>query len=229
MAKKSTIALFPAFSDGTEVIDLLMVSATKSEVVCIGTTNFRTLSLGGENIKVRDGMIISGTFETVHLANADGDPIFTISGLSVNSGVIDAANLLEFVTGVIERALIGDNKVVGTNGADDLKGVAAIGNDIVFGKGGDDELDGGTGKDVLIGGGGEDLFVFAAGMSTDKIRDFDADNGDGAQDLINATFASTTITASANGKDTIVDFGSGDRFILQGVTSSEINASDFTG
>jgi hypothetical protein len=65
-------------------------------------------------------------------------------------------------------------------------------------------------------------------MSTDKIRDFDANNGDGAQDLIGGIFANATITASANGEDTIVDFGSGDRFILLGVTSSEINASDFT-
>jgi Ca2+-binding RTX toxin-like protein len=228
MAKKSTITLTPAYTGGESLTDLLMVSATQSKVVCVGMVNYTTVTLEGEKIKVHDGMVTSGTIETVLVANSDGDPTFKISGLSVTADVIDASTLFEYVTGVIQRAVVGDNKLVGTNGADNLQFIASLGNDIVLGRGGDDMLDGGVGKDVLIGGSGEDQFVFRIDMSTDKIRDFDANNGDGAQDLIGGIFANATITASANGEDTIVDFGSGDRFILLGVTSSEINASDFT-
>jgi Ca2+-binding RTX toxin-like protein len=228
MAKKSTIALSPAYSDGGSFTDLLMVSATPSKVVLIDTAILYTMTLEGDKLKVRDGMITGGTFDTVYVANPDGDPVYKITGISVNANVIDAASLLDFTTGVIQRAIIGDNKLVGTNGADNLESIASVGNDIVFGKGGDDTLDGGTGKDVLIGGRGEDEFVFNVGMSTDMIRDFDANNSDGAQDLIDGTFASATISASANGNDTIVDFGSGDRFILLGVTPGQIDASDFT-
>jgi serralysin len=135
---------------------------------------------------------------------------------------------VDFTTFVTQLTLIGDNKLVGTGGADNLTLISAIGNDIVFGKGGDDLLAGGVGKDVLVGGSGEDQFVFAQDMSTDQIRDFDANNSDGSQDLIDAAFADSTITASANGKDTIVDFGDGDRFILLGVKSNQIDESDFT-
>jgi Ca2+-binding RTX toxin-like protein len=227
MAKKSTIAISPAFNDGGSFTDMLMLSATSSKVVCIDTMNYFLMTLEGEKIKVRDGMIIGGTIETVSVANADGDPLYKITGLSVNTNVIDAASLYDFTTGVVVRAVVGDNRLVGTNGADDLDSVASVGYDIVLGKGGDDTLDGGVGRDVLIGGDGEDQFVFSAKMSTDKIRDFDA-NASGGQDLIGGAFASATITASTDGKDTIVDFGSGDRFILLGVVSTEINASDFT-
>lgn len=228
MAKKSTIALSPAYNDGGSFTEFLMLSATPSKIVCIDSVNYFTATLEGEKLKVSDGMITSGTIETVHVANPDGDPVYKISGISVNVDVVPAANMYEFMIGVVQRVVAGDNKLVGTAEADVLTAIASMGNDIVLGKGGDDRLDGGVGKDVLIGGSGEDEFVFGAGMSTDKIRDFDADNGDGAQDLIDAAFASATISASANGKDTIVDFGSGDRFILLGVTSDQITASDFT-
>jgi Ca2+-binding RTX toxin-like protein len=205
-----------------------MVSATKSTVVCIDISILFTITAQGENLKVKDGMITGGTIESVRVENADGDPVYNITGLSVNSDVIAAATLFEFISGVILRAVVGDNRLVGSNAADDLTSIASVGNDIVLGRGGDDALNGGQGKDVLIGGAGADEFRFTVDMSTDKIRDFDANNGDGAQDLIDATFASATISASANGKDTIVDFGSGDRFILLGVTSGQIDASDFT-
>jgi len=228
MAKKSTIALAPAYSDGGTLTELLMLEATKSEVVCLDTANLFKITMEGENLKVSNGMVTGGTIEKVHLVNADGEAVYNISGISVNAGVIQAENMVEFATGVVLRTIVGNNRLVGTNDADALTAVASLGNDIVFGRGGDDTLGGGRGKDILIGGGGEDQFEFEVDMGTDKIRDFDANDGDGAQDLIDGTFASATITASTNGKDTIVDFGSGDRFILHGVASSEINANDFT-
>jgi Ca2+-binding RTX toxin-like protein len=229
MAKRSTFELFPASYDGASLGgSLLMMSATKSKVACIDTTSFSTLTFSGSNFKVNDGMITSGTIKSLLITTDDGDKAITLSGLSMNVGIVPGVTMTEFATGALTLALLGNNKVIGTNLADSLNFIALAGNDIVFGKGGDDTLGGGTGKDVLIGGGGADQFEFTANMGTDKIRDFDADNGDGAQDLIYAAFADATITAAANGKDTIVDFGSGDRFILQGVTSTEINASDFT-
>jgi Ca2+-binding RTX toxin-like protein len=228
MAKKSTFELFPAFYDGVTLTNLVMVSATNSKVVCIDPTLLFTVTLGGKNLKVNDGMMTSGTIQSLRVTTEDGDPVVAITGLSMNVGIVTADTMSEFATMVIQLAVIGNNKVIGTNESDDLSLYASLGNDMVFGKGGDDMLDGSVGKDVLVGGGGEDQFVFSANMSTDKIRDFDADNGDGAQDLIDAAFASATIEASANGKDTIVDFGEGDRFILLGVKSNEINASDFT-
>ncbi|CAN7432773.1 calcium-binding protein [Rhizobium sp. LjRoot254] len=228
MAKRSTIALFPAYSTIDPFTDFLMVSATGSKVACLDLSTLYTIVMQGEKLKVSQGMVTSGTIETMRVANADGDPVYTISGLSINAGIIQAENMLEFQTSVAQLAVIGNNNVIGTNGADDLVGTASLGRDVVSGRGGDDSLSGGAGSDVLIGGAGEDEFVFASNMDTDKIRDFDANNGDGAQDLIDGIFANATISASADGKNTIVDFGAGDRFILLGVTSGQIDANDFT-
>lgn len=229
MAKKSAIEVFPAlYEDGVGLTDIFMTSATKSKVTCIDTTTFGTLTFTGSNFKVNDGIITGGTIKSMLVATDDGDKALTISGLSINVGVLPGETMVELSTAALQIAILGDNKILGTNLADSLNSIALAGNDIVFGKGGDDTLAGGTGKDVLIGGAGEDQFEFTASMGADKIRDFDADNGDGAQDLIDAAFADAAISASANGKDTIVDFGDGDRFILLGVTSTEINASDFT-
>ena len=50
------------------------------------------------------------------------------------------------------------------------------GNDIIKAKSGDDIIDGGSGKDKLWGGSGADVFVLSKGK--DKIKDFDALEGD---------------------------------------------------
>ncbi len=81
----------------------------------------------------------------------------------------------------------GSDKLLGGGGADALVGQAGDdfifggdGNDRLRGGSGDDLLDGGAGLDVLIGGGGADRFRHSglAADGADRIRDYDADEGD---------------------------------------------------
>jgi hypothetical protein len=78
----------------------------------------------------------------------------------------------------------------------------------------------------MVGGAGSDTFVFGSDSGKDVIKDFDADGGAGLQDFIDATFPGAG-AVSQSGKNTIIDFGSGDTLILLNVLPSQIDAADF--
>lgn len=83
------------------------------------------------------------------------------------------------------------NALSGNGAANTLKGLA--GNDTLKGFGGSDRLIGGAGADDLFGGDGADTFVFA------KLSDS---------------------TVSLSGRDTIFDFGAGDRIDLSAIDAN---------
>jgi hypothetical protein len=69
-----------------------------------------------------------------------------------------------------------DNKLAGNEAANVLSGGG--GADLIYGNGSADTLIGGAGKDELYGGIGSDTFIFgpADATSTDKLKDFSADD-----------------------------------------------------
>jgi Ca2+-binding RTX toxin-like protein len=124
--------------------------------------------------------------------------------------------------------LLGGNdndRLLGGNGLDTLLG--GNNNDVLRGDAGNDSLDGGLGNDILTGGTGNDRFVLRATNGTDTITDFT--NG---QDLFflagGLTFGSLTISQSSS--DTLITRTSSSEVlaILTGVSSSLIDATDFT-
>jgi Ca2+-binding RTX toxin-like protein len=68
----------------------------------------------------------------------------------------------------------GNDKMNGGKGADFLKG--GRGNDVLDGGRGNDVLDGGQGNDILWGGRGADTFY--CGIGTDRIKDYNPQQGD---------------------------------------------------
>ena len=70
------------------------------------------------------------------------------------------------------------------------------GNDRLDGRAGDDILIGGSGDDTLTGGNGSDVFRFyrSEGLSTDTIKDFDAND---SIELIDDTGGSEALIAVA--------------------------------
>ncbi len=72
----------------------------------------------------------------------------------------------------------GSDTILGQGGSDLLFGGSGI--DILSGGNGADRLVGGAGRDTMIGGNGRDTFVFSklAHVRNDRIRDFDAGQGD---------------------------------------------------
>ncbi|QPF82875.1 VCBS repeat-containing protein [Bradyrhizobium genosp. L] len=93
-----------------------------------------------------------------------------------------------------------------------------------------DTIGGGAGSDTLTGGAGADTFVFASGYGADTILDFKHAEGDkidvsGVAGIY--SLADITAHATQSGANTIIDFGNGDTLTLNGVTKTNLVASDF--
>lgn len=79
---------------------------------------------------------------------------------------------------------------------------------------------------MLMGGRGADMFVFAAGDGTDMVMDYQD-----TRDMIDVSGHGITdfddLMISQPGANTRIDFDSGDRVILVGVDSADLDAGDF--
>jgi Ca2+-binding RTX toxin-like protein len=122
-----------------------------------------------------------------------------------------------------------DDVLFGNTEIDRLDGGA--GNDILLGGQADDTLEGGSGddilrgdrgNDILIGGEGRDRFDFRSIDGTNIVLDFE--DGQDAIGLTDLSFEQLTIVPELN--DTQIVFGNS-TLILNGVTASEIDESDF--
>ncbi len=109
------------------------------------------------------------------------------------------------------------NEYTGTANADTLTGGA-----------GDDTITGLAGDDTLTGGDGADTFVFASGHGNDTITDFT----DGEDTIDLSAFTSITgfgdLTVTQNGNNTVITIPGGGTITLQGFTSTDLDATDFT-
>lgn len=115
----------------------------------------------------------------------------------------------------------------GNNGSNRLDGGGDA--DTLFGQDGADVLIGGAGGDVLTGGGGADTFMFnAAGFGLDTVSDF-ANGTDRIQVTgIAGVAAFSDLAVSANGSGwAVVTFPDGSTITLSGVSSGQVDASDF--
>ena len=117
----------------------------------------------------------------------------------------------------------------GGQGSDRLHGNA--GNDTLFGGAGNDQLNGNGGNDRLTGGAGSDTFIFSHGRDT--VTDFDLDQAGERIDLRRAD----TIVDFADliggghleqqGANTVINDQQGTTLVLQGVSLTDLEASDF--
>jgi parallel beta-helix repeat protein len=105
-----------------------------------------------------------------------------------------------------------NNVIIGNAGANKLYGGA-----------GDDTLDGGAGNDTLTGGTGADQFNFGQGGGVDHVTDFSVSEGDHMQ-----LAAGSAYTVTQVGADTVINLGSGDQIILNGVNASSLGANSIS-
>ncbi len=116
----------------------------------------------------------------------------------------------------------GNDKIVGSQGADKILGGAGndnlrgkkgddtieggIGNDKILGNGGSDILNGQQGNDVLTGGGGKDKFVLSNDFGNDVITDFTL----GEDEIINTTESIVLAVASVGDAINVAFSNTGD-------------------
>jgi Ca2+-binding RTX toxin-like protein len=120
----------------------------------------------------------------------------------------------------------------GTSGKDTLRGTdrddvleGGAKRDKLFGGDGDDTLNGGEGNDVVTGGDGADTFTFdSLNFGNDRIKDFDASEGD-RLDFSRIADELSDLTILQSGGDTLIEAGNGS-IQLNGVKVSEFDAAE---
>lgn len=120
----------------------------------------------------------------------------------------------------------GSDNLYGGHGHDMLSGDKH--RDFLLGENGNDRLDGGTGNDNLTGGAGADTFVYRNNdYGYDRIKDFE--RGIDKIDVTHFGFTSflqIQDRASETEFGLRIDFGSGNVLMLEGLSESDLSASD---
>ena len=222
MPKKSVYAY--NVPSGDISLEMLSVSTKNATKILMIDNDGDRLTLHGSGLTYKNGMLKDGQIDGLTIRNSDGKLLASATNLDIDvktlpTGEPPAVFEYGFLLGTRHH-----NVMRGSTGNDELN--AGIGNDVLKGRGGDDQLTGHRGNDTLTGGDGEDRFVFRDGDGKDRITDFDADFGDGKQDLIGAAWADVVSIKNVKGH-AVVDFDGGDTITLLGVKANEIDASDF--
>ncbi len=119
----------------------------------------------------------------------------------------------------------GDDRLFGENGNDAL--IGGDGNDDLHGGRGRDLLLGGAGRDELDGGAGNDKFLLRKGMGVDKIEHLDAGDRIDVRDFNIASFQALKNSARQVGHDVQIDFGNGDKLIIEDTRIANLHPEQF--
>ncbi len=228
----------PDYFSGFLFNDTTMISSTSRRIVLSNDASSETaqrMVLSGTDFSYQYGHPTDGTVTMLAVHDSSGHVLATYSGLSLSlprflttlsvAGSYDATGLL----------LTGNDRVIGSAGADDLDGGA--GNDVISGGAGADFISDNVGRDTLDGGAGYDEISFSndiydgwrkvGGVTLDAIahtatdpwgdknviRSFESFTGSYQADVLKGTNATayTEIYRGLLGNDTIDGRGGQDR------------------
>jgi autotransporter-associated beta strand protein len=122
-----------------------------------------------------------------------------------------------------------NDKLIGDAGDNTINGKA--GNDTLKGMAGNDRLDGGKGNDSMTGGAGADLFVFGRRYGSDKVINFNPDEGD-VIDLSGAVGITSFRDLMQNhlsdtGRDIRITASDGSSMILRNIDRDDLGSDAF--
>ena len=190
------------------------------------------LLAGGAGNDTLDGgagadTLLGGEGDDVFHVRGAEDAVVEWSGQGRDTVVADTGAAEYALPGHVEALFLGPTatRASGNGLANRIVG-NGLGNTLRAGAG-DDTLLGGGGDDVLLGEAGADVFVFDAGMGFDRVLDFQP----GAdrlwlRGLGVASFSQPLAAAADGGEGVVVEFGDGQRLLLQGVAATELGAAD---
>jgi len=206
-------------TDGTKV--LIRNSGTIVGDIILGN--------GDDLIDTRSGAVRGKIF------GGEGNDTYMIS--SSNVGIVDmgassgdsvrSSATYTLIGGLDNLQLLGgkDIDATGNEGANTVFGNS--GNNDISGEAGHDALSGADGNDRLTGGAGGDTFYFNKGFDRDRIADF----ADG-EDMISSDYVTTQarfdrLDIRQVGEDAVIDFGKGDRLVLENFSRDDLGSDDF--
>ncbi|MBL0374485.1 hypothetical protein JJB09_20945 [Rhizobium sp. KVB221] len=142
--------------------EMSLSSETDARAVYVDATGDRIVMLG-DHLDSSNPNNIEGEISDVTITDSQGRTIFDVSGLSATYAAMSTAAVSTDQYAVLEflRLLIrGNDRIVGTNGSEELMSTADRGNDVILGRGGNDFFRAGPGNNTLRGGAGEDQLVY---------------------------------------------------------------------
>ncbi|MBL0374468.1 hypothetical protein JJB09_20860 [Rhizobium sp. KVB221] len=215
------IETFQTIWDGISETELT-VTRDRGDKVVVEDAAGNQLEFSGKNLDWTDAGLVGGVIREISLSNERGKELFEIKDVKLDAASFTAAFNENGLDGVLSAALVGDDDIKGSKGADWLDGMG--GEDRLVGDKGDDFLDGGVGNDLLIGGHGSDSFVFKVGGGTDFVKDFNL--GNKGSDFI-AVDADLIEFAhwQQDGKNLVIDFGGEDKLILKHVDAEDFSSN----
>ncbi len=164
--------------------------------------------------------------DVFHVQGAE-DTVVEWSGQGRDTVVADSGAAGYALPAHVEALVLAGATAHGTgNGLANRMAGNGLGNTLRAGAG-DDTLLGGGGDDALHGEAGADLFVFDPGMGRDRIADFQP----GIDRLLLrglgvASFAQLLAATADGGEGAVIEFGDGQRLVLQGVSEARLGAAD---
>lgn len=201
------------------------------------------LNLLGASVSIKglDGIHRIGTGADEVMTGAMArDTLKGKAGKDVLIGLGSADKLFGGGGGDILRGGSGGDRLAGGKGYDRVNGggghdrlIGGSGDDRLGGGRGNDRMIGGNGDDRLIGGKGADKFIFRNGFGNDTIVNFNTNNGRediklaGVRSIKNfSDLTNNHLSDDANG-NALIDDGRGNTITILGVSSSDLDASDF--
>jgi Ca2+-binding RTX toxin-like protein len=223
-------SLGTTFNADTEIVITRTVGSTTSVIAELDNIEELSFNVGGGTNAVFMNGDFTGILNPATLTVTGGGGTDTVDVTALTSAhrvVLQSGSGRDNAVGGL-----GDDVLSGGAGSDTLIGGA--GNDTLNGGDGSDVLTGGVGDDVLVVSSGNDTIIVAAGFGNDKVTNFDANGGAGAQDLIDVSALGLTaadlggaITWAADGADLLVTIDTDGTLRLVNGASANISASDF--
>ena len=231
-ADASSPISFADFINGTS--DQIFNGTEANDTGSTGSGNDLLSGFGGDDVLsggAGEDELFGGDGADTLNGNDDNDRILGEGGNDIgNGGAGDDYLFGDFGNDTLSGGA-GNDEVRGGFNNDSLFGDAD--DDFLHGFSGNDLLDGGTGTDRLEGGTGRDTFVMRRGYGHDTIADYSvasagvffADKID-LSDFGLASFSDLVL--SDNNGDAYIDLGGGDAITLEGVSSGNLSADDFS-
>jgi Ca2+-binding RTX toxin-like protein len=212
----------------------IAISATDGNSVTIVNTGMILGSIllgnGADRIDTREGVIRGeingGEGDDTYLISRSGTVIVDM-GTSQADTVRSTASFT-LTGGLDDLRLLGDRNIDGSGNAGINFVSGNAGNNRLDGGPGRDSLFGGAGKDILIGGINGDFFYFDAGSGIDRIADFTDGEDTIASTLVTSERQFNRLDIRQSGDDTVIDFGKGDRLILENFDRRDLEYKDFS-
>ncbi|MDB5526038.1 MAG: hypothetical protein JWM58_3801 [Rhizobium sp.] len=215
--------------------------STEKKIIYDDVESTNRIVLTGNNLGYTNNVVDEGTITGIKFTNHDNQNYVVLTGGNYSAQAFSAAFEADGIHGMLELALKGDDKMVGSltadvlysgSGNDNVKGgsdddyiYGGKGDDKLFGDAGADYLFGDIGNDTMEGGAQSDIFHFRKGTGKDTITDFDADGNN--QDFLNLVKGENFTVKQVNNDDLRLDFGNGDTLLLLDVDKGDFSKADY--